>query len=148
MPSPGKNTPLKQTASSGFEWPSSSRISPFQFQGTEQGAVWSITEKRSSLELVREGEAMQHCVGDIEYANACYAGKSTIWSLGCDDGTGRENLLTIEVDTQENNITEVRGYDNRLPNSNEISILKMWSLENLITDTGNLMGNSRSDVRL
>ena len=132
----------------GFEWPPSSRISPFQFQGTEQGPVWSITEKLSSSELVREGKAMQHCIGDIEYANACYAGESTIWSLGCDDGTGRENLLTIEVDTEENNITEMRGYDNRLPTFKEISILRIWALENLITDTGNLMEHSRSDVRL
>ena len=124
----------------GLEWPPSEKIAPFQFQYAEQGPVLSFTEKLSSSELVREGKAMQHCVGEGEYANACYAGESTIWSLGCDHGTGTENLLTIEVEVEENNITEMRGYRNRLPTPQELRAVRLWAVLNRITDTGNLIG--------
>ena len=125
----------------GLEWGPCQKIEPFQFQCAEHG-LWSIRELLSSSELIQEGKAMQHCVGDIEYANACYAGESTIWSMGCDPGTGTENLLTIELELEENNSTfdEIRGYRNRFPTSKEISILRIWALLNRITDPGDLIG--------
>lgn len=131
----------------GFEW-SPSKIAPFQFQCDD--GLWSFRELLSSSELVSEGNALQHCVGEVEYAEACFAGETTIWSLSSSDpGTGeRENLLTIEVDIEENNITEMRGYQNRLPTPKERGIVRIWSILNEITDTGNLLGGrARIGVR-
>ena len=124
----------------GFEFSPSEQIAPsFQFQCAEQG-WWSIKQLLSSSALVREGKNMEHCVGEIEYANACRAGESTIWSLRCDHGTGTENLLTIEVDVEENNITEMRGKRNRVATAKERGTVRIWAFINKITDTGNLLG--------
>ena len=120
----------------GLEWLPSKKIAPLQFQYPEQGPLWSIRELLSSSELVREGKVMGHCVGEGGYANACYDGESTIWSLSCD----QDNLLTIEVEVEENNITEMRGYENRLPTPQELNVVRIWALQNRITDPRDLIG--------
>ena len=115
----------------GFEW-HPSEIAPFQhteqIQHAEQNctAVWTIYELLSSEALIREEQSMKHCVGDDFFSNACYEGHYTIWSLGCDRGKGRENLLTIEVQGNEK-ITEILGYENRLPTPNELNIVQQWA---------------------
>ena len=80
----------------------------------------------ASEALIREGQSMKHCVGDDFFSNACYEGHYTIWSMGCDRGKGRENLLTIEVQGNEK-ITEILGYENRLPTPNELNIVQQWA---------------------
>lgn len=132
----------------GFEWQSSKRISPFQYQ-TAAGGLFSIRELLSSSELLSEGNTMDHCVGDFQYAHACFSGESSIFSLGYEEGTGsgRESLLTIEVDVEENNIKEMRGYGNRLPTDEEIGIVRIWAMLNRITDTDHLLGTHRTHRR-
>ena len=108
----------------GLEW-KPSKIEPFSF---EQGKniIWSIQELISSSALVEEGKALRHCVGAPEYAEACFDGDTTIWSLGCDSGTEIEKLLTIQVVDED--IIEIRGKENRLPTSHENTIIKFWAL--------------------
>ena len=115
----------------GLEWQPSEKIKSFRFPDTRQPGndtrFWSITELLSSSALVEEGKALGHCVGGSEYAEACYGGDTTIWSLGCDSGTGIEKLLTIEV-ANEKIIVEIRGEKNRLPTQRELTIIYIWAL--------------------
>ena len=86
--------------------------------------IWKFRELLSTAELVSEGEVLQHCVG--EYDQACYEGRSKIWSLGCDHGAGTKRILTIEV-VEEETITEIRGYRNRRPTPKESNIVRRWA---------------------
>ena len=114
----------------GLEWQHSEKIEPFRFvQGKK--LVWSINELLSSSALIEEGKALGHCVGGKEYAESCYDGRTTIWSLGCDSGIGIEKLLTIQV-VNEKTIVEIRGKQNRLPTEQESTILRFWALKNEI----------------
>ncbi len=117
----------------GFEWKPSKNIEPFRFvQGKK--TIWEIKELLSSSALIEEGNALSHCVGQRDYAEACYDGGTSIWSLGRSSGTGFEKLLTIQVeiaDEDKNRVVEIRGIDNRLPREeDELTIIKFWSLLN------------------
>lgn len=109
----------------GFQWhPSEERV-PFEITERDGTVTWKFRELLSTAELVSEGEALQHCVG--EYDQACYEGRSKIWSLECDRGAGTESILTLEV-VEEETITEIRGYGNRLPTPKESNIVRLWGL--------------------
>lgn len=115
----------------GFQW--HEKIAPFEVADEgEHGpkTVYSFRQHLSSSELVKEGKLMGHCVGDEEYAKACYAGQIAIVSLGRYSGTGIENLLTIQVDLQDEKISEIRGEDNRPPTPQELRIVKYWASAN------------------
>ena len=108
----------------GFQWHPSAEIMPFEITERDGPVTWKFRELLSTAELVSEGEALQHCVG--EYDQACYEGRSKIWSLGCDRGAGTKKILTIEV-VEEETITEIRGYRNRLPTPKEANIVRRWA---------------------
>lgn len=89
-----------------------------------QKRVWRIIELLSGYALIREGDIMHHCIAT--YANACAAGKCSIWSMMFEDEQGKKKLLTIEVN-RDKLIVEARGKYNRWPNSKEFRRLKDWA---------------------
>ena len=78
-----------------------------------------IKELTSSRELYNEGRKMHHCVGS--YAQNCHMGCIHIFSYTIND----ENTLTIETDRSQ--ILQIRGKCNRLPSTNEKSIINRWA---------------------
>jgi hypothetical protein len=113
-----------------FQWRKSS-VSDFKFiEGTEEShnmKVWRIRELLSSQELVTEGRRMRHCVAS--YANSCYRGLCSIWSMEVETEEGVAPLLTIEVNHQQNEICQVRGKHNRLSTEKERDVLRHWALQ-------------------
>lgn len=72
--------------------------------------------------LVKEGTAMQHCVGT--YGSACQKGQSSIWSLSMDGG--RRRLGTLEL-TKNRRVNQFRGKANSQPGVEAQAAVKLWA---------------------
>lgn len=118
----------KDSGTPARSW-SRSRAGEFQYvEGTEQQEnlrCWTIRELLTSGELIREGQAMRHCVAC--YVPDCVQRRTTIWSLQVDTGRGPHRALTVEVDPASKTIRQARGKANRLPRQCERSVLENWA---------------------
>lgn len=110
-------------------------IKDFKFaEGSkEQGdyKLWTIVELLTKSELNKEGHLLKHCVGT--YANSCFKGSSTIWTMECEDLTKKKKLLTIELDPNSLSIVQVRGKRNRLAKQEELKIIEIWAKKESLT---------------
>lgn len=111
-----------------YEWESSG-LPEFEFldrsRETQYGKRWIIRELLNSYELETEGSQMNHCVGT--YVSSCVRGECSIWSMEIELKNGFKKALTIEVCKDTNQICEVRGKANRIPNKIERSVLRRWA---------------------
>ena len=85
-----------------------------------------MLELRSSLDFYREGFLQKHCV--LSYFRFAVKGNCHIFSLR--KVSGDKPVLTIEL--RENQIIQVRGICNRLPNSEEETLVRSWADQNNI----------------
>ena len=93
--------------------------------GGENKAIWRLRQIKTGNELFREGQRMHHCVAT--YKGFCMEGKISIWSLSCEFPLGRVNRgVTMEV-RKDGAIVQCRGFANRLPYANEVSVVKRWA---------------------
>lgn len=76
--------------------------------------TWEVREVLDTDELVREAEALHHCVDSDFYVEACHEGRISIWSVSCTDhrGIGRREL-TVQVNASTGKIVHARGKWNR-----------------------------------
>lgn len=93
----------------------------------ERRAIWRFSQIKTGNALFREGQRMRHCVAS--YKSLCLRGEVSIWSLTCEYPLGIVNKgVTIEV-RRDGAIVQCRGFANRLPYANEVSVLKRWADE-------------------
>lgn len=104
------------------------KIPDFHMQrGTSRNRQhWSIRQLRSAKELVRESEALRHCVSSYHWS--CASGHCTIWSLSVDSAGTSERRQTIEV-ARNGQIVQCRGLANRDPSPEERSVVEAWAAE-------------------
>ena len=88
---------------------------------------WRVDEILTSKELFREGKALNHCV--YSYGWSIERGQCSIWSLSHDDG----KRITIQVNNQNNKITQIRGKYNRKTDAQEFKIINKWANDNKLT---------------
>ena len=96
--------------------------------------VWRVEEVLSTKDLFDEGRRMGHCV--YSYGGAVASGMTSIWIMTMEDGngpTGRWAMLTIEVRNQARAIVQARGRYNRMPTSEEKTILARFAAQNGLT---------------
>jgi hypothetical protein len=74
---------------------------------------WSIQEILKSRALQAEGRAMRHCV--YSYANQCWRGETTIWSLRLRINDQEKSMVTILVDPRKRAIIQARARCNIRP---------------------------------
>jgi hypothetical protein len=86
---------------------------------------WMITELLNRDELIDEGRAMSHCIAT--YARSCASGRSSVWSMKCEDADGRNRVLTIEVRPSSRMVMEARGRFNAAPTPQAMRILNQWT---------------------
>lgn len=87
--------------------------------------IWRISELLSHKELVREGNALKHCVAT--YSRQCRDGDSSIWSMTSEDACGIvRRRQTIEV-RRHRRIVQCRGRMNNHPNEQERQIVRTWA---------------------
>jgi hypothetical protein len=113
---------------SGLTWGRSPIV---EFEFTEGSAenknmrIWRVSELLSAKALSAEGRALDHCVAS--YANSCYKGTASIWSLTLQTGGLPDKVLTIQVTTESKRIVQVRGKRNRGATDKEHEILQRWA---------------------
>ena len=89
-------------------------------------AIWRFRQIKTGNELFREGQRMHHCVAGYKFA--CVNGSISIWSLTSEFPIGQVNRgVTLEV-TKDGRIVQCRGFANRLPYANEVTMVKRWAL--------------------
>jgi hypothetical protein len=90
-------------------------------------AIWRFRQIKTGNELFREGQRMHHCVAS--YKQRCLNDQVSIWSLTSEFPIGLINRgVTIEV-RKDGTIVQCRGFANRLPYGNEVTVVKRWANE-------------------
>jgi hypothetical protein len=87
---------------------------------------WQIMELINSAQLRREGAALHHCVAS--YANRCYRGASSIWSLRFWQAERINHVLTVEVDPRRRAVIQARGRANRAASGRSLRLLQDWAV--------------------
>jgi hypothetical protein len=116
--------------SSGFSWVRSP-FEPWTFNepgrdDSERPRRWHMMELTNSAQLRREGAALHHCVAS--YADRCYRGVSSIWSLRLWQGEKVHHVLTVEVDARRRAVIQARGLANRVPSGRSLRLLQDWAV--------------------
>lgn len=100
--------------------------------------LWEVREKRRLVRaieltdnraLAHEGRVQRHCV--FTYVRRCGLGLSRIISMRFFDAVGDlVDRITIEVDSKEGRVVQVRGRQNRRMTDEERVLVAKWSEEN------------------
>lgn len=98
--------------------------------GNSITVIWRIEEILTSKALAEEGRKLAHCV--YSYGHSIDSGRTSIWSLTTEsfDGGERERHITIEVRNDLHRIVQARGRFNRMPTSQEFTIMTAWAGQN------------------
>lgn len=83
-----------------------------------------FVELTSTVALVREGNALEHCVGS--YDGLCASGRAAILSF-LPTHPSRMGRVTVHVDLADRRVAEVRGRKNRRPSADEWHALQTWA---------------------
>lgn len=86
---------------------------------------WRFHQIKTGNELAQEGSKQHHCVSI--YGSRCHSGQCSIWSLTTDEKGIVSRALTIEVNNNDKAVVQARGYANRLPRTEELSVLREWA---------------------
>jgi hypothetical protein len=110
----------------GVQWASSGiRPAGYAHGKNDQRVIWRINELLSQKELVREGNALKHCVAT--YSRQCRNGHSSIWSMTSEDASGNvRRRQTVEL-RRNKQIVQCRGRMNKHPNEQERKIIRLWA---------------------
>lgn len=84
---------------------------------------WKISQIKSYHELINESKKMHHCV--ISYHSLIMDNTCSIYSLSLNG----DKEITIEID-KTRSIVQCRGRYNKLPNKEQINIIKKWAKVN------------------
>jgi hypothetical protein len=87
---------------------------------------WQMMELTNSSQLRSEGTALHHCVAS--YADRCYRGSSSIWSLRLWQGEKVRPVLTVEVDPRKFAVIQARGRANRAASGRSLRLLEDWAI--------------------
>jgi hypothetical protein len=93
--------------------------------GSEPPRRWQMMELINSAQLRREGAALHHCVAS--YADRCYRGSTSIWSLRFWQDEKVHHVLTVEVDPRRRAVIQARGRANRAPTEKPLRLLQDWA---------------------
>jgi PcfJ-like protein len=116
----------KQQAIAGGAWAGRAIPDADYEAGSEaKRAIWRFRQIKTGNDLFREGQRMHHCVAS--YKSLCLQGEVSIWSLSCEYPIGHVGKgVTIEV-RRDGAIVQCRGFANRLPHANEVTMVKRWA---------------------
>jgi hypothetical protein len=91
-----------------------------------EGTMWRISQIRTAIRLLEEGERMHHCV--FTYLGECTGGFSSIWSVTSEKRGARRRHLTIELGSN-GAVLQCRGVANRPPTNAEREVVRRWADE-------------------
>ena len=113
-----------------FSW-TRSPFQPWLFEEVNREEVemprrWQMIELTNSAQLRSEGAALHHCVAS--YADRCYRGNSSIWSLRFWKAEKVHHVLTVEVDPKKRAVIQARGRANRAASGKSLRLLQDWAV--------------------
>jgi hypothetical protein len=122
----------KQQTICGGSWAGSPIPDAEYATGSEaKKAVWRFRQIKTGNDLFKEGQRMHHCVASYKFL--CQQGDVSIWSLSCEYPIGHVNKgVTMEV-RKDGAIVQCRGFANRLPYANEVTMVKRWANQHGLT---------------
>jgi hypothetical protein len=85
-----------------------------------------MMELINDAQLRREGAALHHCVAS--YADRCYRGSSSIWSLRFWQTEKIHHVLTVEVDQKRRAVIQASGRANRAASGKPLQLLQDWAV--------------------
>ena len=120
---------LGRSSGAVFSW-ATSTVQPYlleepAWEESEPPRRWQITELTDSGQLRRESAELHHCVAS--YADRCYRGVSSIWSIRLWQGEKVHHVLTIEVDSKRRAVVQARGRANRAASGRSLRLLQDWA---------------------
>lgn len=92
---------------------------------SEKPRRWHITELTDSGQLRNESAELHHCVAS--YADRCYRGASSIWSIRLWKGEKVHHVLTVEIDPKRRAVVQARGRANRAASGRSLRLLQDWA---------------------
>jgi hypothetical protein len=121
----------REKAITGGAWAGSPLPDVDYAAGSEENpAIWRFRQIKTGNALFQEGTRMHHCV--VAYKWACESGNVSIWSLTSEFPIGRVNRgVTMEI-TKDGRIVQCRGFGNRLPHGNEVTMVKRWAQDHAL----------------
>jgi PcfJ-like protein len=125
----------KQQAICGGSWPGSA-LPDVEYRAgrDDKVAIWRFRQIKTGNDLFHEGQRMHHCVAS--YKQRCIGGEVSIWSLACEFPRGHINKgVTIEL-RRSGVIMQCRGFANRQPHANELTMVKRWAQEHGLNCAG------------
>jgi len=94
-----------------------------------QRIEWHVRQILTGNDLVKEGQKMRHCVAS--YKSTCINNQTAIFSMTSNTPFQQDRRnLTIEVLVAGRQISQVRGFGNRLAYPAEREILHKWANQN------------------
>jgi hypothetical protein len=123
-----------------FSW-ARSPFQPLQFDesgrdGSEPPRRWQMIELINSAQLRSEGTALHHCVAS--YADRCYRGVSSIWSLRFRQAERIHHVLTVEVDPRRRAVVQARARSNRAAAGKPLRYIEEWAVREKLQMLGEL----------
>ncbi len=116
-------TPLKDGGDR--QWPACGIAGHEEIQVLDaHPATWRIQELRSRWSLVKEGQAMRHCVAS--YDDGCERGRYSIWSVTRERRGKTKRMQTVQVN-KARRIVECRGRLNADPNETVKAVIGRWA---------------------
>ena len=110
---------------------------------SEKPKRWQMMELTNSAQLRSEGAALHHCVAS--YANHCYRGSSSIWSLRFWQGEKVRHVLTVEINPTKRAVIQARGRANRIASGKSLRLLQDWAARERLRMA---IGNGHNDAGL
>jgi hypothetical protein len=93
---------------------------------SEKPRRWQMMELTNSAQLRCEGTALHHCVAS--YADRCYRGNTSIWSLRLWQGEKVRHVLTVEIDPKRRAVIQAHGRANRAASGRPLRLLQDWAI--------------------
>jgi len=118
---------IKEKQVGGGHWPGVDVPNWLATAGKKNEKVtWTVTQITSGDDLLKEGQAMHHCVS--AYKSRCMSGSIAIFSMKSRSPIQPlKRHLTIEVRVIQGMVMQTRGFANRLPTAQERNVLRRWA---------------------
>ena len=95
-------------------------------------AIWRFRQIKTGNELFREGQRMHHCVAELQVRVHAGPDLDLVAGLANFRSARHNRGVTLEV-TKDGRIVQCRGFANRLPHANEVTMVKRWANEHDLT---------------
>jgi hypothetical protein len=87
--------------------------------------AYCCSELNSGELLYQEGQKLKHCV--MTYLPRCENGQDVIWSFKKFDAVEQAYVSTFTIEVFENDIIQIAGIRNLLPNKLELAAISYWA---------------------